>query len=227
MHLALRLAVNVAVMAVVFALALFLPAGTLDWRAGWVFLALFFAFVVALSAWLLRANPDLLVERMTGIGRQDQKGWDKLFLALVGPAFFGWLALMALDAARYRWSRVPTWLQAAGGAVLVASFVLFFLTFRENSFLSPAVRVQAERAQTVVSTGPYRRVRHPMYAAFLLLALGTPLLLGSWFGVLGGAALVAMVAVRAVLEERVLRAELPGYDEYARRVRHRLVPGVW
>ena len=111
--------------------------------------------------------------------------------------------------------------------MLVASFVLFFLTFRENSFLSPAVRVQAERAQTVVSTGPYRRVRHPMYAAFLLLALGTPLLLGSWFGVLGGAALVAMVAVRAVLEERVLRAELPGYDEYARRVRHRLVPGVW
>ena len=188
---------------------------------------MFFGFVVALSAWLLRANPELLVERMTGIGKQDQKGWDKVLLAVTAIAFFAWLALMAADAVRFRWSHVPSWLRAIGGAVLGGSFALFYLTFRENSYLSPAVRLQSERAQRVVSTGPYRHLRHPMYAAFGLLALGTPLLLGSWYGGLGAAVLVGMVAVRAALEERVLRVELPGYVDYMRRVRYRLVPHIW
>jgi protein-S-isoprenylcysteine O-methyltransferase Ste14 len=212
---------------VVFALALFIPAGTLNWSAGWAFLILFFGFTVVLSYCLLKNNPGLLTERMTGIGKADQKGWDKIFFVLASVLFYGWLIFMALDAMRFHWSQVPGWLQVVGALVLLASFPLFFLTFRENSFLSPAVRVQEERGQTVISTGPYHYVRHPMYAAFLLYALGTCLLLGSWYGLIVALLLVIVMARRAIMEENTLRAELQGYESYMGQVRYRLIPGVW
>jgi protein-S-isoprenylcysteine O-methyltransferase Ste14 len=221
------LAAEVGGMFVVVALALFLAAGTVDWPAGWAFLVLFFGFVVALSLWLLRHNPELLTERMTGVGKPDQKAWDKVFYGLANLVFFAWLVLMPLDTVRFHWSQMPAWLQVVGAIVLLGSFSLFFLTFRENTYLSPAVRVQADRGQTVVSTGPYHYVRHPMYAAVIPYALGTSLLLGSWYGLLLGLILVVGIALRAVLEERTVRAELPGYDAYMAQVKYRLVPHVW
>jgi protein-S-isoprenylcysteine O-methyltransferase Ste14 len=184
------------------------------------------SFTIALSAWLLRFDPALLAERMTGIGRRDQKAWDKVLLAFTAIGFFAWFAVMGIDARR-GWSRVPAWGQALGAVALLASFGVFFVTFRANTFLSPAVRVQWERAQTVVSTGPYGYVRHPLYAGFVPYALGTALLLGSWPGVLGGLVLILLVARRAVLEEQVLQAELEGYRAYTDRVKYRFVPYVW
>ncbi len=221
------LAGQIVGMFVVFVAALFLPAGTFAWASGWVYLALFFGFTVAISLWLLRNNPGLLQERMTGVGSRQQKAWDKVLLAVVAAMFFAWLVLMPLDAVRFQWSQVPFWLQAVGVLVLGCSFLLLFLTFRENPYLSPAVRVQEERGQTVVSTGPYGYVRHPMYSGFVLFAVGTPLVLGSWYGLLLSLALIAMVARRAVLEEDTLRQELTGYDAYMEHVKHRLVPGLW
>jgi hypothetical protein len=144
---------QVAGMFVAFAMALFLPAGTIAWSAGWIFLALFFGFVTALSLWLLRHNPGLLKERMSGVIQSEQKSWDKGLIVLVNVLFFAWLVLMPLDAVRFGWSHMPIWLQAAGMVVLLGSFAIFFLTFRENSYLSPVVRIQADRGQTVVSTG--------------------------------------------------------------------------
>jgi len=214
-------------MMVAFAMALFLPAGTLAWPAGWTFFVLVFGLANGLSLWLLRFNPALLAERLTGIGRPDHKTWDKVFLALMSVAFFAWLAVMALDAVRFRWSQVPPWLQGIRALLLLGSFYIFYLTFRENSYLSPAVRVQTERGQTVVSTAPYQYVRHPMYGAFVVFTLGTALLLGSWYGLLGGLLLIGMVAWRAVQEERVLREELEGYRAYMMRVRYRFVPYLW
>jgi protein-S-isoprenylcysteine O-methyltransferase Ste14 len=221
-----RLVASIAGLAVAVGGALFLPAGTPAWPAGWAFLVLFLGFVVALSLWLLRFNPDLPAERMTGVGRPDQRAWDKVFFALMQVAFFAWLAVLALDAVRFRWSQVPPSLQATGALPLVGSFYLFYRTFRENSYLSPAVRIQTERAQTAVSTGPYRYVRHPMYAAFVPFALGTALLLGSWYGLLGGPLLVGMIGWRAVQEERVRREGLEGGGAYMTRVRYRLIPYV-
>ena len=209
-----------------FSLPLFLAAGTLAWPAGWVYLALFFSFVFAITSWLFRHNPDLLKERMT-MSRPDQKAWDKVFLALAYVSFVAWLVLMALDAVRFRWSQMPLWLSVAGIIVLLYSFYLFFATFRENSYLSPMVRIQEDRGQTVVSTGPYHYVRHPMYAAALLFFLGTTLLLGSWYGLLLALLLVLLVAGRAVLEERTLQQELQGYDTYMAQVKYRLIPHVW
>jgi protein-S-isoprenylcysteine O-methyltransferase Ste14 len=209
-----------------FTLPLFLAAGTIAWLAGWIFLVLFFSFVLAITLWLFRHNPDLLKERMT-ITRPDQKAWDKVGFALLQVVFIAWLVLMPLDAVRFHWSQVPVWLQVAGAIILVCSFCLFFATFRENSYLSPMVRIQKDRGQTVVSTGPYHYVRHPMYAAGLFFMLGTALLLGSWYGLLMALIFAGMIAGRAVLEERTLQEELQGYDAYMAQVKYRLIPHVW
>jgi protein-S-isoprenylcysteine O-methyltransferase Ste14 len=134
---------------------------------------------------------------------------------------------MALDAVRFNWSSVPIWLQGVGATALLGSFSLLFLTFRENAYLSPVVRIQEERRQTVIATGPYHYVRHPMYAAILVFIVGTSLLLGSWYGVLFGLIFMVMLARRAVLEERTLREALPGYAAYMAQVKYRLIPYVW
>ncbi len=221
------LVVRIVGMFAVFACALFIPAGTVAWPAGWVFLTLFFGFTIAISAWLVRNNPGLLTERMTGLRKTDREAWDRVLLLVTGIAFFAWLVLISLDAARFHWSLMPTWLQVVGTLLLLTSFYIFFLTFSENSYLSPAVRVQVERGQTVISTGPYRYVRHPMYAAFLLYIFGTSFLLGSCYGLVGALVLVAALARRAVLEERTLREKLEGYDAYMHSVGYRFIPHVW
>ena len=221
-----ELVIRIILTAVVFGLVLFLPAGTLDWPAAWVYLVLLFSFTIGISVWLLRFNPDLLSERMSGIGRPGQKTWDKVFLAFLLPIFFLWYVVMALDAVRYHWSEIPDWLQWIGAGVLLASFYIFYLTFRENTYLSPVVRIQTDRGQTVVSTGPYRYVRPPMYAGFILFAVGTAFLLGSAYGLIGALVLTALIAWRAVREENVLMNELPGYGEYMTRVKHRFVPFI-
>ncbi len=211
---------------VVMVLALFLPAGTLAWPAGWIFVGLFNGFFLAVNIWLSRHDPGLLQER-THLAAADQPGWDKVLFGVLQVCMVGWLSLMALDAGRWHWSHMPVWIQGLGAIILLGSFYLLFLTFRENSYLSAVIRVQGERGQTVIDTGPYRYVRHPMYAAIVVFAGGTALLLGSWFGLIVGLLPVAVLARRAVLEERTLRQALPDYPAYMGHVRYRLIPYVW
>jgi protein-S-isoprenylcysteine O-methyltransferase Ste14 len=208
------------------ALALFPAAGTLAWPAGWLYLMLFFGFYLSVNAWLYRHNPGLLAER-SRLTRADQKGWDKTLFPVLLGLVFAWLVFTSADAARFHWSPEPLWLQVFGALVLLCSLYLFFLTFQENSYLSTVVRVQTERGHCVISTGPYRYVRHPMYAGFLLFTTGTPLFLGSWYGALLGLAFMLVLARRAVLEERTLHAALPAYAEYMAQVRYRFVPYLW
>jgi protein-S-isoprenylcysteine O-methyltransferase Ste14 len=207
-------------------LALFPAAGTLSWLAGWLYLLLFFGFYLGVTAWLYRHNPGLLQERLS-LSRVDQKGWDKKLFPLLLVFPFVWLAFVSVDAVRFHWSPEPIWLQLVGVLLLLCSFYLFFLTFRENSYLSTVVRLQTERGHSVISTGPYRYVRHPMYAGFLLFMIGTPLFLGAWYGALLGLGFMIGLARRAVLEERTLQAALPGYADYTAKVKYRLVPLVW
>jgi len=210
-----------------FAMALFLPAGTVFWIAGWCFMVLFFGFTIVMSLWLLRHNPGLLQERMTGLRKPDQTASDKVLMSLITICFISWLVLMPLDAVRFHWSEMPAWIQIAGAIVLIGSTYLFYLVYRENPYLSPAIRIQEERGQTVISTGPYHYVRHPYYSASFRLIMGTTLLLGSWYGVLAGAILISMISVRALLEERMLWKELKGYDIYMAQVKYRFIPYVW
>ncbi|HYW89185.1 MAG TPA: isoprenylcysteine carboxylmethyltransferase family protein [Chloroflexota bacterium] len=221
------LAAQITGMFLVFAAVLFTAAGTTAWPAGWAFLLLFFGFVVGLTVWLLRYNPSLLTERMTGIGKSDQKTWDKVFFVLLNVLFITWLVVMPLDAVRFNWSNVPAALQIVGALALVLSFYFFYRTFKENAYLSPAVRIQSDRGQHVVTTGPYHYVRHPMYAAATIFLVSTSLLLGSWLGVLAALALILAIAFRATREEQTLSQELPGYADYMAQVRYRLVPHVW
>lgn len=220
------LALQIVSLFVGFALILFVLAGTIDWLAGWTFLVLFFGFVIGLSVWLHRNNPGLLQER-TRLTTPDQQGWDKVLFPLLCFLLLGWLMLMPLDAVRWHWSHVPGWLHVVGIALLLYSFYLHFLAFRANSYLSPVVRVQEERGHTVISSGPYHYVRHPMYAAIVVLVVGTPLLLGSWYGLVVGILLMSLLARRAVLEERMLQHDLRGYTAYMSEVRYRLIPYLW
>ena len=211
----------------VFAALLFVCAGTLLWPAGWAFMALFFGFAVALVLWLAREEPELLAERMSSPLQRGQPLWDKVFVVAVMVLFVAWLILMPLDAVRFGYSEVPGWLQIFGALGVVLSFYIMFLTFRENAYLAMVVKVQQERGQSVVSTGPYRYVRHPMYASMLLFFPGSALLLGSWWGLMFCTVLLGLLVWRIPLEERMLENGLDGYNEYERNVRYRLIPHVW
>ena len=122
---------------------------------------------------------------------------------------------------------MPLWLQVVGGIGIAFGFYAFHVVMMTNTFAAPVVKIQSERKHQVISTGPYAYVRHPMYAGAVLMILGTPLLLGSWYGLIVAAVLLALLALRAVKEENTLKAELEGYDAYAARVQYRLVPGIW
>jgi len=213
------------VFCLVLGLVLFLAAGTLSWFYGWIFLILFYGFFSGIVLWMLRHNPGLMEER-TGF-KSNEPTWDKVYLILIYIFIIIWCVSVPLDAVRFHWSQMPAWLHLVGAIVLLSSFYLFYLTFQENSYLSLSVRIQEDRGQTVVSTGPYRYVRHPMYTGMLLFFLGSALLLGSWIGVLLGLLLEGMFAERAVREEHVLQKGFKGYDAYMARVRWRLIPHVW
>ena len=221
-----QLVSQLIVVFIIFASALFIPAGTMAWPAGWVFLALFFSFSIFIFTWLSLHNPDLLKERMR-LGTSDQKGWDKILFPLLQIVLLAWLVCMGLDTGRFHWSHLPIWLQGVGGLILLCSFYLLFLTFRENSYLSPVVRLQKDRGQSVISSGPYHHLRHPMYCAILIFIVGTSLLLGSGYSVIVGLIGILILARRAVLEEAVLLQELSGYADYTAQVRYRFIPYIW
>jgi protein-S-isoprenylcysteine O-methyltransferase Ste14 len=173
-------------------------------------------------------DPALLKERFGSPFQPSQKGWDKVLLSLFFVDFLVWFAIMPLDAKRFHWSPTfPLWLKAIGTLLLVLSIVLVFEALRENTFAAPVVKMQKERGQTVVSTGMYGVVRHPMYAGALLLFVAGPLLLGSVWGLIVSLILIVTIAVRSIGEEAMLKQELEGYSDYMRRVKWRMIPFVF
>ena len=222
-----RLITQTLAFVAVMAALLFVPAGTVDWPGAWVFMAEMAGASVAIGVWLGCHDPALLKERMAGLFRPGQARADKALMAVFLALTIAWLPVMALDAVRYRASHVPVWLQVVGAIAVALCFYAAFVTFRANTYAAAAVRVQAERGHQVITGGPYALVRHPMYAGAIPYFIGTPLLLGSWWGLAVAPLFIGLLAVRAVMEERVLTAALDGYPAYAARVRWRLVPFVW
>jgi protein-S-isoprenylcysteine O-methyltransferase Ste14 len=222
-----KIGLTLAVEAVIFSALLFGAAGTTRWPAGWAYLILFFAGALWITLLLRRHDPALLAERMKSPVQKGQPFWDKVFLMAMIVAWCGWLVLMGLDAVRFRWSVMPIWLQCAGGVLILWSFRMMARVFRENTFLAAVVKIQTERGHRVISTGPYARVRHPLYAAMLLYLPAKALLLGSWCGLAASLILLAGLVFRTAMEDRELQRGLEGYPEYAARVRYRLIPFVW
>lgn len=206
---------------------LFVPAGTLDWPEAWIFLGEFIVGGFAITLWLARHGPGLLRERMRAPIQKEQTSSDRLFMGFIILAWYGWLALMALDARRWKLSHLPLALAVSGAILIAVGFMIVWLTFRANSFAAPVIKIQEQRGQHVVDTGPYGVVRHPMYAGGAVYMLGMPLLLGSWLGLIVLPLMLAALAVRIFIEEDALRIGLHGYDEYTGRVRYRVIPGIW
>jgi len=201
--------------------------GDARWFEGWIFAAWFVALFSTVIGWLYRNDPALLAERYRKSGG-GQRGWDRAVVPALFLGFMTWLVAMPLDARRFRWTHEwPVALQVVGGALLVPSFLLFLRSFMDNTFLSPLVRMQAERKQRVVSNGVYGFVRHPMYLGAVLMFVGTPLLLASAYGIAIGGALSLLLGARIVGEEKMLATELEGYEAYRASVRYRLLPGIW
>jgi protein-S-isoprenylcysteine O-methyltransferase Ste14 len=209
-----------------FAALLFVPAGTLDWPAAWAFIGVMLLIGLGCGSWLAKHNPELLAERMRSPIQRDQPAADKKIVAVLGLTFLSWFIVMGLDE-RFHPSRMPVALQAIGLAFLIISTVLIMRVFRENSFAAAVVKVQSERGHHVISTGPYALVRHPMYTSALVFFVGSALLLGSWWGVAMTPVFAILFGIRTRVEENTLTTGLPGYADYAARVRYRLVPGVW
>jgi protein-S-isoprenylcysteine O-methyltransferase Ste14 len=212
---------------VVFAGLLFGSAGTLSWPPAWAFLGVFFVAAFLITRMLARLDPTLLRERLRWPIRRAQLPWDGMIMIVFTVLFPGWLALMGLDAVRFDWSDMPDWLQIVGGVGVATAMVVVYRVFEESTFLAAIVRRQRERGHVVISTGPYAVIRHPLYAAMLMLFVSTALLLGSWFGLAAVSLLAGTVMLRTAREDRVLCLSLDGYADYARRVRYRLVPGLW
>ena len=208
-------------------LVLFTAAGSIVWPGASIFLAEMILFSLVGGLWLARHDPALVAERLRPPIQRAQPTADKILLTVLILMIFAALVVMALDAVRFGWSHVPPWVQAIGELILLLSLWIGFWTLRENSFAATVVKLQEERGQTVITTGPYRLVRHPLYAGALLYIAGTSLLLGSWWGLVAVPVLAILLALRIGIEEKALRAGLAGYDDYVQRVPYRLIPRVW
>jgi protein-S-isoprenylcysteine O-methyltransferase Ste14 len=224
----LKVLMRVTADAVLVAIVLFVAAGTLAWRA-WVLLAVLLLVRVSSAIAVFRVNPALLRERATVLMHRDQPWADRLILlAFMATAFMGVPAVAALDVFRWHVLPSPPPLLASAGLVLFAvGWMIIALALRANAFAVTVVRLQTERRHTVVDTGVYSVVRHPMYAGSLLVQVGLSVWLGSYTAALFAAIPIGLLMVRIRLEERFLRRELPGCPEYAARVRYRVLPTIW
>jgi protein-S-isoprenylcysteine O-methyltransferase Ste14 len=211
---------------VLFAVLLFVPAGTLHWPGAWVFLGFMTASSLGFGGWLARRDPALLAERMRSPIQRDQPADDKKLLAVFFLVILIWFVTMGLDE-RFHPDRMPAAWQVLGLALLILSSCFIMWVFLENSFAAAVVRLQSERGHHVISTGPYAFVRHPMYSAAVLFMVGIALLLGSWWGTAMSPVFAILFGIRIRIEEQTLVTGLPGYAEYAARVHYRLVPGLW
>jgi protein-S-isoprenylcysteine O-methyltransferase Ste14 len=205
-------------------LLLFVPAGSLRFWEGWIYWILFSLGVIAITLYFLKHDPQLIEGRLRAGPRAEQETIQKIIQAIAAVLFFAVLIVPALDY-RFHWSRLPTAIVVIGDFLLVLSFAMIFFVFRENSYAAATIKVEAE--QRVISTGPYRLVRHPMYSAALILFLATPLALASAWGLIVVIPLAATLIARLMDEERYLSAHLPRYDRYRQRVNYGLIPLVW
>jgi protein-S-isoprenylcysteine O-methyltransferase Ste14 len=203
---------------------LFVPSWTLDYWQAWTFLAVYFASSLAITLYLVKKDPTLLQRRMSGGPTAEKEPAQKIIMSFTSLGFIGLLIVPALDH-RFAWSHVPPYVAMAGDLLVLLGYLAIFFVFKENTFSSATIELAPD--QKVISTGPYARVRHPMYAGGLVMLLGIPIALGSWWGVLVIVAMMPVLIWRLLDEEKFLARNLPGYSEYQSRVRYRLIPRVW
>lgn len=208
----------------VMAALLFIPAWTLDYWQAWTFLAVYFGWALAITLYLMERDPKLLQRRMRGGPAAEKDPNQKIIMIFTSLGFIGLMIFPALDH-RFVWSRMPPYVALAGDLLVALGFLVIFFVFKENTFSSATIDLAPN--QKVISTGPYAVVRHPMYAGALVLLLGIPIALGSWWGLLVLVSMLPALIWRLLDEEKFLAGNLTGYAEYQNKVRFRLIPIVW
>lgn len=202
-------------------LLIFLPAGSLAFANGWLFMCLLFGPMLIAGFVMLAKAPDFLAKRLDA---KEKQATQKAVVALSGLMFIGGFIVAGLDF-RFGWSQMPLWITIAAAVLFLLSYALYAEVMRENAYLSRTIKV--EKDQQVVDTGLYGIVRHPMYMATILLFLMIPLVLGSWYALAVFGFYPAIIIVRLNGEEDLLTRELPGYAEYKKKVKYRLLPFIW
>lgn len=206
--------------------AVFAGAGRLNWVRGWVFLVVYALVMIAMGTVLKLVNPEL-AEARARFMHKDTAPFDRIFLWIYFPLTFIQISVAGVDVVRFHALPLPEWTMTLGIAVFVMAMAIITWTLLTNPFAESTVRIQADRGQTVVSTGPYHIVRHPMYVGFVLMSPATALMLGSGWATELAALMTVLVVWRTAKEDSFLRRELPGYQEYTALTRFRLVPGLW
>jgi protein-S-isoprenylcysteine O-methyltransferase Ste14 len=223
-----KLIVGLVINTAVFGGLLFLPAGTLQWPRGWGFLGVVFISYIATAIGIFSGREELLNERFKPPIQKGQPLADKIVLLLFIVTFLGLILFIPLDVFRFRLIRKPgTFVSSLGLVLFIAGWWIISLAFKENAFAAPVVKLQEERQQTVIDTGVYGVVRHPMYAGAVLLLVGMPLWLESYTAALLASIPIGTLAVRILIEEQFLKRGLKGYDTYMAKVRYRLIPFIW
>ncbi len=219
-----RALLALAVLAVVMGLLLFVLAGTTHYWQAWVYLAIFTGASLLTTLYLMTKDPALLQRRMRGGPTAEKEPRQRFIMFFTSLGFIGLLVVPALDH-RFGWSAVPLYGAIAGDLLVAVGFYFIFLVYRENTFTSATIEVAKD--QRLISTGPYAIVRHPMYASASLYLVGTPVALGSYWGLVPLVGMLPFLIWRLFEEERFLARKLPGYVEYQRKVQHRLLPWIW
>jgi protein-S-isoprenylcysteine O-methyltransferase Ste14 len=223
-NLNVRARLALVIVALAMGLLLFVPAGSVHYWQAWVYLSIFMGASFLITLYLMNTDPALLERRMSGGPIAEKRPTQKFIMLCTSIGFIALLVVPGFDH-RFGWSTVPLSVVVAGDVLVAIGFFLIALVYRENTFTSATIEI-AEN-QKVISTGPYAIVRHPMYASASLYLLGTPVALGSYWGLVPLGAIMPFLIWRLLDEERLLAKDLPGYTEYQKRVRHRLVPFLW
>lgn len=204
---------------------LFIAAGTTAWTRGWIYLGITLLFTIVSRVILFVINPEAAIQRSKRV--KPTLLFDKIYLALSIPLYLILMVVAGLDAVRFGWSYLSmswTWVGSVG-FIFFAGFAVWPLIV--NPYFEATVRIQEDRAHEVIDTGPYRIVRHPSYTAGIFVYVFTPLILGSLYSFIPSGLIIILVVYRTVNEDRFLRKELKGYEEYAKRTRYQLIPGIW
>ena len=211
-------------MYIILALALFIPAGTIFWLQGGIYITMMIIFSTSLITFLKKKDPELLKARAK---TKTTESWDKKIGVIVGIFILAMYILPGFDAVRYHWSSIPLLVNIIGFVGMVLAAILFFFVSRENTYLSRVVEIQEERGHKVITTGPYKIVRHPMYLAVIVLYICHCLALGSLYSLIPCMGVIISIIFRIYYEDKKLHEELEGYKEYAKKTRFKLIPGIW
>jgi protein-S-isoprenylcysteine O-methyltransferase Ste14 len=209
---------------VIASVLLFLPAWSMDFWEAWVFLIIFFLPIVLITIYLRRKDPNLLERRLKGGPSAENRISQKVIVSLMNLCFVLMVFLAGMDH-RFHWSHIPAFLVIAADVAVLFGFWIHFQALKENSFASMIVTTLPK--QTVISTGPYAVIRHPMYSGLLLVDCPVPIALGSWWGLPFAFVILVLIILRLMDEEKLLHQNLSGYDEYCQKVQHRLISEVW